>query len=156
MASIISQLGFSLVGDSFKKTLAEVDEQFPTKSLEPAWVHAENPQSYSATPFVYTTPDPKRHELGMVGGNNVSVIAGNMTDLESDLRGITRINTFAPWRKYQAPNADQKVIERDNWKSSVKIDMTPQHLPEYQMWAYPAAYAPKPMKIEQCGAPQKY
>ncbi len=135
---------------------ASLDAFFPAVPAAAKWEHTENPQSYPATPFTYTAPDPKRHELGLVGGNNVSVIAGNMTDLESDLRGITRINTFAPWRKYQPPSADQATVQHTNWKNDVKIDMTPVHLPTYQMWAYPAVYAPKPLKTEQCGAPQKY
>jgi hypothetical protein len=131
-------------------------EQFPTNSQAPNWEATENPQAYAQFHTVYSNPDPKRHELGLVGGNNVSQIAGNMIDLESDLRGITRINTFAPWRKYQPPAENQTEIVRNNWKGDVKIDTTPVHLPEYQMWAYPAAYAPKPMKNETCGMPQKY
>ncbi len=131
-------------------------EQFAEVSQAPKWEATENPQAYAQFHTVFSSPDPRRHELGLVGGNNVSQIAGNMIDLESDLRGITRINTFAPWRKYQPPVENQTEIVRDNWKGQVKIDTTPVHLPEYQMWAYPAVYAPKPMKNEACGMPQKY
>jgi hypothetical protein len=133
-----------------------MEQYFPTTSQAPAWQDTENPQFYAQFHTVYSSPDPKRHELGLVGGNNVSQIAGNMIDLESDLRGITRINTFAPWRKYQPPAENQTEITRTNWKNDVTIDTTPVHLPEYQMWAYPAIYAPKPMKNEACGMPQKY
>jgi hypothetical protein len=31
-----------------------------------------------------------------------------------------------------------------------------QHLPSYQMWAYPVTFAPKPMVSEVCKAPHKY
>lgn len=133
-----------------------MEQYFPTTSQAAAWENNENPQFYAQFHTVYSSSDPKRHELGLVGGNNVSQIAGNMIDLESDLRGITRINTFAPWRKYQPPAENQTEITRTNWKNNVTIDTTPVHLPEYQMWAYPAIYAPKPMKNEACGMPQKY
>ena len=129
---------------------------FTSQSGAADWEKTENPQAYGMTPYVYTNPEPRRHELGLVAGNNVSQIAGNMIDLESDLRGITRPNTFAPWKKYQPPQPEEKTIVRENVKTSLVIDKTPVHLPEYQMWAYPAIYAPKPLKTETCGTPQKY
>ncbi len=124
------------------------ESPFTSQSGAAEWERTENPQAYGMTPFVYTSPEPRRHELGLV--------AGNMIDLESDLRGITRPNTFAPWKKYQPPQPEEKTIVRENVKTSLVIDKTPVHLPEYQMWAYPAIYAPKPMKTETCGTPQKY
>ena len=41
-----------------------------------------------------------RIEFGLVGGYGVSLYNGNMTDLESDLRGQTRINSLCPSKKY--------------------------------------------------------
>jgi hypothetical protein len=132
------------------------DGPFSGKSMAPEWESIENPQAYSMTQFAYTSPEPRRHELGLVGGNNVSQIAGNMIDLESDLRGITRPLTFAPWKKYQPPQPAEKTIERNNVKQQLVIDKTLVHQPVYQMWAYPAAYAPTPLKTEVCASPQKY
>ncbi len=133
-----------------------LDSVFTSQSGAAAWETKENPQMYPMTRFVYTSPDPKRHELGLVAGNNVSVISGNMMDLESDLRGITRPNTFAPWRKYQPPQPSEKSIVRNNTKGDLTIDKTPVHLPTYQMWAYPAVYAPVKLQTNVCGSPQKY
>jgi hypothetical protein len=122
----------------------------------PTWESKENPQSYDYINTTYINPDPKRHILGIVGGNEVSLIKGNMVDLESDLRGINIPNTFCPWRQYQAPAAKQTEIKRDNTKGSVEIDVRPKHLPTYQMWAYPAVAAPVPLKNEACRNPEKY
>jgi hypothetical protein len=133
-----------------------LDTVFSGVSQAAPWESKENPQSYPMTRFVYTSPEPKRHELGLVGGNNVTLIAGNMVDLESDLRGITRPNTFAPWRKYQPPQPEETKIVRNTTKGEVVIDKTPVHLPTYQMWAYPAAYAPTKLQTNVCGSPQKY
>jgi hypothetical protein len=120
------------------------------------WEKKENPQNYDYLTSQFVNPTPQRHILGIVGGNDVSLIKGNMVDLESDLRGINIPNTFCPWRQYQAPPKHQKEIVRDNTKTQLKIDVQKQHLPAYQMWAYPAVVAPEPIKNEVCVKPEKY
>jgi len=119
----------------------------------------ENPQAYDFLPSQFVHIQPKRHMLGLVGGNEVSLIAGNMVDLESDLRGINIPNTFAPWRQYQAPTTasiESGQIYRKNTKFDMAIDVRPQHLPAYQMWAYPGVQGPAPMVSEVCRQPEKY
>ena len=116
----------------------------------------ENPQHYDDLTSQYVHPLPQRHILGLVGGNEVSLIQGNMVDLESDLKGINLPNTFCPSRQYQQPCRDRKEIIRDNTKIAVKIDVKPVHLPVYQMIAYPAVMAPAPMVNEVCVRPEKY
>ena len=120
------------------------------------WEAAENPQGYDMFWQTQTHATPTRHMLGVVGGNEVSVIKGNMVDLESDLRGITRVNTFCPWRAYQPPAAEQSTIQRQTIKGSVSIDVSKAHLKPGQMWAYPAVHAPEPIVKETCGKPEKY
>lgn len=122
----------------------------------PAWESKENPQAYDYINTTFIHPDPKRHILGIVGGNEVSLIKGNMVDLESDLRGINLPNTFCPWRKYQPPKQDAKEIKRSTYKGEVDIDVRPKHLPAYQMWAYPGMPAPLPLKNTVCKNPEKY
>jgi hypothetical protein len=95
-----------------------------------------------------------RHILGLVGGNEVSRIAGNQADLESDLLGITRPNTWSTARKHLPPNG--YVISRDNPKISLKVDTQPVHLPAYQQWAYPSVVGPEPLHKETCHRPEKY
>jgi hypothetical protein len=124
--------------------------------LNDHWEKKDNPQKYDYLTTQLVNPAPKRHILGIVGGNEVSLIKGNMVDLESDLRGINIPNTFCPWKQYQPPQMHQKEIIRDNRKIQLKIDVQKEHLPVYQMWAYPAVTAPQPIKNEVCVRPEKY
>lgn len=124
--------------------------------LSAHWEKSENPQHYDDLTSQFVHPTPKRHILGIVGGNEVSLIKGNMVDLESDLRGINIPNTFAPWRQYQPPQKGEKQIVRNNLKEHLKIDVQKNHLPVYQMMAYPAVIAPLPIVNQVCVKPEKY
>ena len=119
------------------------------------WEKEENPQHYDDLTSQYVNPRPQRHILGIVGGNEASLIKGNMVDLESDLRGITIPITFAPWRQYQPPQQKKEII-RDNVKTSLTIDIQKAHLPAYQMIGYPAVVAPYPIINQVCVKPEKY
>jgi hypothetical protein len=120
------------------------------------WEKKEDPQHYDYLTSQFVNPTPQRHILGLVGGNDVSLIKGNMVDLESDLRGINIPNTAAPWRQYQPPQKGQKEIVRENTKTSLAINIQKDHLPVYQMIAYPAVVAPAPMVNKVCVKPEKY
>jgi hypothetical protein len=135
--------------------MAGLTEAFGPTEGHP-WEKQENPQKYTYLASEYISPTPKRHILGLVGGNEVSVAEGNVVDVESDLRGINLPNTFAPWRKYQPPPVNQREIKRDNVKIKLSIDVAPMHLPVYQMWAYPGMPTPLPIKNEVCKNPEKY
>jgi hypothetical protein len=124
--------------------------------LNHPWEKKENPQCYDETPFVYVHKTPARHILGVVGGNEVSGINGNRVDLESDLLGITRPNTWCNKREHQPPYVGDTSIKRANPKIDIKIDVKPKHLPTYQMWAYPATFAPLPLENTACKNPEKY
>jgi len=56
---------------------------------------------YTQIPQKYYNANAGRNALGLFGGNEVSVVSGNIVDLESDLRGITRDLTRVPGRHYQ-------------------------------------------------------
>jgi hypothetical protein len=135
--------------------LNNIDEAYGTL-LSSHWEKKENPQRYDYLTSQLVNPVQQRHVLGLVAGNNVSIVKGNMVDLESDLRGINIPNTFCPWRQYQPPQKNQTEIVRDNTKTNIKIDVQKDHLPSYQMWAYPAVIAPEPIKNEVCIKPEKY
>jgi len=92
--------------------------------------------------------------LGLIGGNEVSVAWQQMTDVESDLRGITRPNTWGTMREHLPP--DGPVIIRKNPKQNIVIDSQATNLPPIQAWAYPAVIGPEPFRKETCGAPEKY
>lgn len=122
----------------------------------PSWEKKENPQAYDQFAQAFVHAKPGRHILGVVGGNEVSLIQGNQVDLESDLRGLNLPNTFCPERKYLPPKQTDTTIQRENVKIKLSIDVKPQHLPFYQMWAYPAVVGPEPLKVDVCGRPERF
>ena len=139
------------------------DQQFKLLQTAP-WERKENPQNYDQLESQVVNPDPRRHILGIVGGNQVAPVAGSFynivnpqqADVESDLRGITRPITKCPWRDYQPQPIGDSVINRNNPKNNFTVDATLTPLPDYQMWAYAATYQPEPLVKETCGRPEKY
>lgn len=116
----------------------------------------ENPQAYVETPYAWVAKQPQRHILGLTGGNEVSGIQGNRVDLESDLFGITRPNTWSTERKHLPPKVNDTTIYRTNPKETLSVNIRPAHLPSYQMFAIPAAFAPIPFEKQSCMRPEKY
>jgi hypothetical protein len=51
---------------------------------------------------------------------------------------------------------EQSSINRKSTKGTQIIDVRQKHLPAIQMWSYAATFAPVPMKVTQCGRPEKY
>ena len=74
-----------------------------------------------------------RMELGQVGGNGVSLFAGNLVDLESKLKGIQRSNS-----KCQKP-----LLPLNN------STLTPQS--SCQMVNYSQTVVPKNSRLDYCG-----
>jgi hypothetical protein len=148
---------------------APVDYSDEVINKTPSWVRDDNisvydlnipnrvvHQNYSIVENKLASPAAKRHILGIVGGNDVSRLAGNPQDIESDLRGLTRPLTNCPSREYHPTKVGQEQLNYNNRKTNLSIDIRPVHLAEYQMWAYPTAYAPLPLQKETCGRPEKY
>ena len=115
----------------------------------------ENPQNYDRFIQEYQCDKAKRHILGLVGGNEVYEIKGNRVDLESDLYGITRANTWATYRKH-LPSENPNMIKRDTPKEKLSVNATPVPREEFQMWSYSAVYAPLPFKKESCTPKNKF
>jgi hypothetical protein len=128
--------------------------------LDPAshpWEKKENPQTYDILPSYGENPRPSQHTLGLVGGNNAPYKNRQIqVDTESDLRGITRANTFCPGRQHKPLPSNTTQITRDTPKQKVTIPVYTQPLKQSQFWAYPATLAPEPLTIETCGRPEKY
>ena len=128
----------------------------PFEILTHPFEKSENPQTYVEDPFAYVHKTPARHILGIIGGNQVSLPKGRMVDVESDLRRLNIPLTYSPAREYQPPPTEQTTIYRKSTKGSVTIDVRQRHLPAIQMWPYAPTFAPVPMKVTQCGRPEKY
>ena len=60
-----------------------------------------SPVSYMLNPIKNENCNKCRHELGLLGGTNVSISGSNIVDVESDLSGRTRIHSQCPKQKYQ-------------------------------------------------------
>ncbi len=116
-------------------------------------IENEGTLAYTLYPMKYESCNPCRNELGLVGGNNVSIIRGNLVDLENDLRGQTRPLT----QPSQCPDKLFKPQPKSYIKSNTrygtkKIDTRAKHLPTCQMFDYKPTVVPKPFQLNsQCG-----
>jgi len=88
----------------------------------------------------YVHKNPTRINFGVVGGNDVSIVK-NMVDLESDLKGQTRLASRCPTLYYQNPCPSgemntcrpQQVVIRGNPANMGRVvDTTLYHLPPSQ------------------------
>jgi len=121
------------------------------------WESKENPQSYEFQISYAEHPKPTQHTLGLVGGNEVPYqTREKQVNIESDLRGITRANTFCPQRQHLPKDDKVSQIKRDTPKQKVSIDASTTSLKQSQMWAYPATLAPEPFSVDVCNRPEKY
>lgn len=86
-----------------------------------------------------------RHNLGLVGGSAVSHVAGNLVDLESELRGQTRYQSKCPCNQYMP--ASDGMIRNDK---TAPIDTTMKHLPSCQMIGYRSIPLPTTRDLRAC------
>jgi hypothetical protein len=118
----------------------------------------ENPQVYDRLNEYNEHPKPRQHILGIVGGNEVPYGGRlNQVEVESDLRGITRHNSFCPKRKHAAPANPSHITQIDRKNPALKVEVKPHTTPlaQSQMWAYPATLAPEPVVLKICVRPEK-
>ena len=115
----------------------------------------ENLQVYNRSVVEYQHIKPNRHILGLVGGNEVYEIKGNRVDLESDLQGITRPNTWSTERKH-LPSKKPNAIKRDNPKNNIQVNANPVPREESQMWSYPVVNAPLTFTRDACMPKNKF
>jgi hypothetical protein len=100
-----------------------------------------------------------RVEFGVVGGTNVSHAKGNLVDLETELRGTTKLASKCPTLKYQNPcptgdmttcQPQQIVIKSNPSNQGSVIDTSPQHLRSCQMFRYKPTPMPPIMEQVKC------
>ena len=118
---------------------------------------SSNTLNYVLDPMKYENCKKCRMELGIIGGNEVSQIKGNLVDLENDLRGQTRLNSRCPLKKFQfnentgVDGAESKQYKLNNCKGNV--DTTLKHLPPCQMIRYDPVPLPPPLDLPKCVPP---
>jgi hypothetical protein len=113
------------------------------------------PISYFLDPIKYENCSKCRPELGLVGGTAVSHVAGNMVDLENDLRNANRPNTHCPSYKYIPPSTN--FLQGKDYimdKQFPQIDTTLKHLPPCQFFTYPEVPLTPAMDRFSCGKGQ--
>lgn len=109
------------------------------------------PLSYVLDPVKYEHCKKCRMELGVVGGTAVSHVAGNLVDLENDLRGQNRPNTHCPSYKFtpqQGTTLQGKEYIKPVSHPVVNTEML--HLAPCQMIDYRATPLTPPMDVSQC------
>jgi len=116
--------------------------------------------SYVLIPEKFENPNKCRNALGMVGGSEVSHITGNIVDLESDLFGITRLQSKCNSKQYvpscplggkDCPDYPADIKFQDKETGEVRqVNTKPRHLPTCQTWSYPGTPYPRPYGQETC------
>ncbi len=81
-----------------------------------------SPLNYNLYTGKYENTAKCRIEFGTVGGNGVSLYSGNLVDLESELRGQTRLTSQCPSTKFN-PNTAPKP--RLNHQASCQMQYFP-------------------------------
>jgi len=110
--------------------------------------------SYILDPNKFFIKSPCRMELGILGGNNVSNIKGNIVDMETDLKGITRNNSRCPINKNSWIEKNGKIkIPEQLAKKELVINTKKQHLPPCQMINYDPVELPEPYNMPNCHPP---
>lgn len=100
-------------------------------------VQSTKPLLYALDKNKFENCNECRMELGILGGNAVSHIAGNLIDLESDLRGQTRYSSTCSTQKFQAPNGDvSRSVHAGPRAGAPEVDTKLRHLPPCQMIRY--------------------
>lgn len=89
-----------------------------------------------------------RFELGLIGGNNVSKIKGNIVDLESNLFGIDREGSRCSSMKYLPGDEKGKSLYKPVCYE--KIDMDKKHLKNCQMFGYEQVHNSPPLNLAKC------
>lgn len=114
-----------------------------------------NQLSYLLDPSKYYRCNPCRMELGIVGGNDVSQIKGNIVDLENDLRGQTRYLSKCPSKKntWVMDENEQIYLPNEYCHNTTQIDASKVHLPPCQIIKYEPVPLPPPIDMPKCSRP---
>jgi hypothetical protein len=100
---------------------------------------------YLLSDIRYNNANKCRHQLGFIGGTNVSHIKGNIIDLESELRGQTRLISKCQNNLY-IPTGDN-IVKNDKTNP---IDTNMEHLPACQSIMYRSIPLPPKMNLNNC------
>lgn len=115
--------------------------------------------NYILSPEKFVNPNPTRIAFGIVSGNDVSIVKGNMVDVESDLMGVGRTASKCPSLKFLnecsgknfgSCQPKQIVIRGNPSNSGRVVDTTPLHLRESQMFRVTPVFLPPAYTQPRC------
>jgi hypothetical protein len=94
-----------------------------------------------------------RLELGILAGNNVSQIQGNLVDLENHLRGQSYEASRCANMKY-LPTGGDTIQGKTYWNPTIhpKINTQKKHLPSCQFIDYQPVPLPPPLDLFSCSS----
>lgn len=95
-----------------------------------------NALTWQLDPIKFNHDHECRMKLGIVGGSGVSLVAGNLVDLENDLRCANRPNTHCPWYKYLPTAGYVQGKDYIMGKTFPVVDTHLIHLPTCQLIDY--------------------
>lgn len=116
--------------------------------------------SYTQMPVKFEHPKKCRNALGLVGGAEISNISGNIVDLESDLMGITRVQSKCIAKQYipacplggnECPDTPPTFTITDKATGRVSsVNTTPRNLPTCQYTTFPGVPTPEKLNGGTC------
>jgi hypothetical protein len=123
---------------------------YDTCAYQKSLQQSTGPYDYMLYSGKYENCAKCRIEFGTVGGNGVSLFSGNLVDLESDLRGQTRVASLCPSTMYE-PNC-KNCNNKGNGLPCSSTECKPKlnHQPSCQMQYYPKVPMPVPTKPSTC------
>ena len=74
---------------------------------------------YLLSPYRYEHANKCRHQLGFIGGTAVSHIKGNLVDLDSELRGQTRIVSKCNTNQYLTTTPTSLITNKGSFLSNL-------------------------------------
>lgn len=106
------------------------------------------PLGYMLYPMKFEHCNKCRPTFGLVGGNNVSIIHGNMVDLENDLRGQTRTLSNSREKKYKPADTNMITVKGPTSLKERQVDLSLLPLPSCDFFEYHKNALPKPVIVE--------
>jgi hypothetical protein len=103
---------------------------------------------YLLNPIKYENCKGCMSSKGLVGGNNVSKIKGNLVDLENELWNINKELSRCPQARHLPGELHGKRIYKTTCHR--KINDSKLHLKNCQFFPYPEIPMPPPMNIFKC------
>jgi hypothetical protein len=106
--------------------------------------------NYTLYPGKFMNDNPCRINLGILGGNNVSLDYNNMVDIESSLRGQT-LKLGRTMNSYYQPSCSSCPNCMAGLPCGCQDCQKPKrHLPTCQMMRYPPTVLPTPQPVSKC------